>query len=301
MSTDGDLLTEDINPQTDDIDTRSTAAILRRINEEDAKVSLAVSLVLPAIEQVVERVVAAFNAGGRLIYVGAGTSGRLAALDAAECPPTYGTDPQQVQAVIAGGPAAMTSSIEGAEDDALQGARDIDALAVKDTDVVLGIAASGRTPYVVGALQRAHARGACTAALVGNPQGPIAAAAQLVIAPETGPEVVAGSTRMKAGTAQKMILTMISTTAMIRTGHTYRNLMVDMQARNSKLRQRACRIVSQATGVDQETAERTLAAADGQMKTAIVMLTAGVGAAQARDRLQQADGRVRQALQNGQP
>jgi N-acetylmuramic acid 6-phosphate etherase len=204
-----------------------------------------------------------------------------------------------VQALLAGAPAALTRSVEGAEDDEAQGAREVDALAVDGRDVVLGIAASGRTPFVVGALRRARERGAWTAALVANPDGPVPAAAALVIAPRTGPEVIAGSTRMKAGTAHKMVLNMISTTAMIRTGHTYGNLMVNVQATNSKLRERARRIVAQATGVDMDTAARSLAEANGQVKTAIVMLLASVPAAEARERLARAGGIVRQALQSG--
>ena len=293
------MTTEDLNPRTVDIDTLPTFQILRRINAEDATVAAAVERELPAIAAVVDRVVDAFRAGGRLIYVGAGTSGRLGVLDAAECPPTYSTDPRQVQALLAGAPAALTRSVEGAEDDEAQGAREVDALAVDGRDVVLGIAASGRTPYVVGALRRARERGAWTAALVANPDGPVAATAELVIAPRTGPEVIAGSTRMKAGTAHKMVLNMISTAAMIRTGHTYGNLMVNVQATNSKLRERVRRIVAQATGVDAETAARALAEADGQVKTAIVMLLAGVPAAEARERLARADGVVRRALQSG--
>jgi N-acetylmuramic acid 6-phosphate etherase len=293
------VTTEDRHPRTVDIDTLPTSQILRRINAEDATVAPAVARELPAIEVVVDRVVDAFRAGGRLIYVGAGTSGRLGVLDASECPPTFSTDPHQVQAVLAGAPAALTRSVEGAEDDEAQGAREVDALAVDGRDVVLGIAASGRTPYVVGALRRARERGACTAALVANPDGPVAAAAELVIAPRTGPEVIAGSTRMKAGTAQKMVLNMISTAAMIHTGHTYSNLMVNVQATNSKLRERARRIVAEATGVDAETAARSLAEADGQVKTAIVMLLAGVPAAEACERLARTDGVVRRALQRG--
>jgi N-acetylmuramic acid 6-phosphate etherase len=293
------VLPEDVNPLTDDIDILDTATVLRRINEEDSSVPQAAARVLPEVEQVTERVIAAFRAGGRLIYVGAGTSGRLAALDAAECPPTYGVDPRQIQAIIAGGPATMTASVEGAEDDEDQGSRDLAAREVGERDVVLGIVASGRTPYMVGALRRARALGACTAALVGNPRGPVAETADLVIAPDTGSEVVAGSTRMKAGTAQKMILTMISTTTMIRTGHTFHNLMVGMHAGNSKLRGRALRMISQATGADGETARRALDAADGQIKTAIVMLTDRTTAAQARERLARADGVVRKALRNG--
>ncbi len=291
------MITEERNPRTGDIDTLSVAEILRRINDEDAMVAAAVARTLPAIEAVVERVAAAFAAGGRLIYVGAGTSGRLGALDAAECPTTYGTDPRQVRALLAGGPAAMTGAIEGAEDDEAGGARDVDALEVDGRDVVVGIAASGRTPYVVGALRRAGARGACAAALVGDGAVPVAAVAQIVISPITGPEVVTGSTRMKAGTAQKLVLNMISTAAMIRTGHTYGNLMVDMQVRNDKLRERAARIVAQATGASAAVAADALAETDGEVKTAIVMLAAGVTAAAARERLVGARGVVRAALE----
>lgn len=290
------MTTEDNNSRTADLDTLPVGEILRRINAEDATVAAAVAAELPVVEQVVERVVQALESGGRLIYTGAGTSGRLGMLDAAECPPTYGVDPSTIQGLLAGGPMAMTTSVEAAEDDEAQGAREIDALGVGAHDVVIGIAASGRTPYVTGALRRARARGACAVALVGNPDGSVAAAAELVIAPRTGPEVVAGSTRMKAGTAQKLVLNMISTAAMVRTGHTYGNLMVDMQASNGKLRDRARRIVVEATGADPDEAARALSAAGGHAKTAIVMLLAGVDAAEARDRLDRAGGWVRRAL-----
>jgi N-acetylmuramic acid 6-phosphate etherase len=245
----------------------------------------------------VKRVIEAFQMGGRLIYVGAGTSGRLGVLDAAECPPTYGTNPQQVQALIAGGQSAMTSSVEAAEDDEDQGAREIASLGVDPHDVVLGIAASGRTPYVVGALRQARSQGAFAVALVGNRIGPVASAADLVIAPQTGPEVVAGSTRMKAGTAQKLVLNMISTTAMICTGHTFGNLMVDMHAKNSKLRSRARAMVMKATGVSEHEAVQSLMEAGGEVKTAIVMRLAGLTAPEARERLSRAGGAVRRALQ----
>lgn len=290
--------TEDVNPRTVDVDVAPTAEVLRLINAEDARVAAAVAAELPAIEAVVERVVAAFAAGGRLIYVGAGTSGRLGVLDAAECPPTYGTDPRQVRALLAGGDAAMTRSVEAAEDDEEQGAREITALHVDARDVVVGIAASGSTPYVVGALRAARARGAATAALVGTRDGTVAAAAEIVIAPHTGPEVVVGSTRMKAGTAQKLVLNMISTAAMIRTGRTYHNLMVDMKATNRKLRWRAHHIVVQAAGTDEETARRALEEAGGEVKVAIVMLLAGLSPADARQRLARAQGVVRRALED---
>jgi len=291
-----DVTTEDINPRTVDIDLVSTAEMLRRINAEDARVAEAVGRELVSVEAVVERVVAALTAGGRLIYVGAGTSGRLGVLDAAECPPTYGTDPRQVQAVLAGGPVAMTRSVEAAEDDEEQGAGAVETLGVGTRDVVLGIASSGRTPYVVGALRRARARGSYTAALVGNADGPVAAMAHVVIAPQTGPEVVAGSTRLKAGTAQKLVLNMISTAVMIRMGHTLGNLMVDMRATNTKLRARAQRIVVHATGRAANDVARALGDADGEVKTAIVMLRADIGADEARYRLARAHGVVRGAL-----
>ena len=290
------MRTEEINRRTLHIDTLPTGEILRLINEEDATVAGAVARELPAIEAVVERVVAAFRAGGRLIYVGAGTSGRLGMLDAAECPPTYGIPAWQVQALLAGAPASMTTSVEDAEDDEAAGGRAVADLQVDARDVVLGIASSGRTPYVVGALRQARSLGACTAALVANAAGPVAAAADLVIAPRTGPEVIAGSTRMKAGTAQKLVLNMISTTALIRTGHTYGNLMVDMQARNSKLRTRSRRIVAQATHCDDATAERALDTADGEVKTAILMLLTGMPASEAREKLARTGGILRRAV-----
>ena len=291
------LSTEDVNPRTVAIDVLPTSEILHLINDEDALVAAAVACEIPAIAAVVERVVATFGAGGRLIYAGSGTSGRLAVLDAAECPPTYGTSPRQVQALLAGAPASMTTSVEGAEDDDGRGAAAIAELRVDARDTVLGIASSGRTPYVVGALREARARGACTAALVANASGPVADAAELVIAPQTGPEVIAGSTRMKAGTAQKLVLNMISTAAMIRTGHTFGNLMVDMQPGNSKLRARARRIVAQATGCEAAQAGRALDDAGGEVKTAILMLLAGMPAHEARDRLGRSGGVLRRAAE----
>ncbi len=289
-------MTEDINPRSVDIDLLPTAEILRRINEQDALVTGAVAAELGAIEAVVEAVVAAFARGGRLIYVGSGTSGRLGALDAVECPPTYGTPPEQVQVLLAGGAGAITASAAAAEDDADAGARAVASLTVGARDVVLGIAASGRTPYVVGALRAARAGGAVTAALVGNRDGPVAAVAELVIAPRTGPEIVTGSTRMKAGTAQKMVLNMISTAAMIRTGRTYGNLMVSLQTINAKLQARGRRVVAQATGLTLDEAARLLGQAGGEVKTAIVMQRGGLSADEARAALARADGMVRRAL-----
>ena len=288
--------TEEPNARTGAIDTLGPLDILRLISEEDAAVPAAVARELPRIAAAVEQVVRAFRAGGRLIYVGAGSSGRLGVLDAAEIPPTYGTDPGQVVALLAGGAAAMARSVEFAEDDEGRGGEEVDALAVTGRDVLVGIAASGSTPYVAGALRRGRARGAYAIALVGNADGPVARAADLVIAPQTGPEVVTGSTRMKAGTAQKLILNMLSTTAMICTGHTYGNLMVNMRASNDKLRERMRRIVATAAGTDREMAAQALSMADDEMKTAIVMLLANVGAGEARLRLGRASGVVRDAL-----
>jgi N-acetylmuramic acid 6-phosphate etherase len=288
--------TERVNARTAAIDTLSALEILRLISEEDATVPAAVARELPAIAACVERVAYALRNGGRLIYAGAGSSGRMGVLDAAECYPTYGVDSSQVLALLAGGPAAMTSSVEAAEDNAAQGGEDVDALDVNGQDVVVGIAASGHTPYVVGVLRRARERGAYAVALVGNSAGLVASAADLVIAPETGPEVIAGSTRMKAGTAQKLVLNMISTTAMILTGRTFGNLMVNMRAVNDKLRERMRRIVAEAGQVDLEAAEAALAASDYDMKTAIVMLLSGVDAAEARLRLDRASGVVRDAV-----
>lgn len=295
------VTTEEINPRTVDIDVLPTGEILRRINEEDALVAGAVAAELAVIGVVVERVVVAFRQAGRLIYVGAGTSGRLAVLDAAECPPTYGTPPHQVQASLAGGMSAMTQSAEAAEDDEARGESEIIARRVDARDVVLGVAASGRTPYVVGALRAARSRGACTVALVGKRDGPVAATADLVIAPDTGPEVVTGSTRMKAGTAQKLVLNMISTAAMIRTGHTYGNLMVDMQTSNAKLRARARRIVAQATDAPLAVAADVIEQADGEIKTAIIMYRTGHSAADARRILARAGGVVRLVLASDTP
>jgi N-acetylmuramic acid 6-phosphate etherase len=284
-----------VNPRTRDIDIWPTGDILKRINEEDALVAAAVAAELPSIEALVDRIVPSLQVGGRLIYVGAGSSGRLAVLDAAECPPTYGTATWQVQALLAGAPEALTQAVEAVEDDEVKGSDAMDELEIGPNDVVIGVAASGRTPYVRGALLQARLRGAFTAALVGNPGG-VAEAAEIVIAPLTGPEVIAGSTRMKAGTAQKMVLNMISTATMIRLGRTFGNLMVDMQARNSKLRRRAEHMVAYASGVDTAEAARALDEANGELKTAIVLLFAGIPADAARVRLAEAQGVVRKAL-----
>jgi N-acetylmuramic acid 6-phosphate etherase len=290
-------ISEDINLRSRSIDSLPTLEVLRLINDEDAQVAGAVARQMTDIAAVVDSAVAALSAGGRLIYVGAGTSGRLAVLDAAECIPTFGLEPGRVLAVLAGGPAAMTASIEAAEDDADAGSQAMRDHGVGPKDLVLGIASSGRTPFVVGALRQARELGAAGAALVGNADGPVAAAATLVIAVHTGAEVLAGSTRMKAGTAQKMVLNMISTAAMVRLGRTYGNLMVDLRATNEKLRVRACRIVAAAAETDEETAARALAEAAGEVKTAIVTLKTRASPAQARIRLANAHGVLRKALE----
>jgi len=289
-------ITESINPATRDIDTLPTRRIVAAIAAEDALVVPAVAAVGDAIAQLADIVVERIRRGGQLIYAGAGTSGRLGALDAAECPPTFGTDPAQVLALIAGGPAALSQAIEGAEDSAEQGARDVAALDVGPDDVLLGIAASGATPYVLGAVAEARRRGAFAAGLVCTNPSPLAEAVELAIAPIVGPEVIAGSTRMKAGTAEKLVLNALSTTVMIRLGKIFGNLMVDLRPTNAKLRRRATRIIAAATGLDLDTAQRLLDAAGGEVKTAIVAALAGVDADEARRRLMAGEGFVRRTL-----
>lgn len=289
-------MTEGRSPYTE-LDALSTREILEIINEEDQKVPEAVGKEIPKIERAVEMIVEAFSRGRRLFYIGAGTSGRLGVLDASECPPTFGVSPGMVQGIIAGGDAALRRSVEEAEDRAEDGARDIARAGVGPGDVVVGIAASGRTPYVIGALQEARRRGAATVALVCNPRAEMEAYADVVIAPVVGPEVLMGSTRMKAGTAQKLVLNMLSTTAMIRSGKAYSNLMVDLQASNEKLIARAVRIIQLATGCPKEEAEEAFRAAKGRAKPAIVMLLAGVGPDEAEALLDEARGFVRRALE----
>ena len=295
------LLTEQNNPATWDIDLADTEQILRLINAEDSKVAAAVGRELPFIAQAVEAIVDAFRRGGRLFYVGAGTSGRLGILDAAECPPTFGTPPELVQAIIAGGEAAVFRAQEGAEDRREDGAAEIAHRGVGADDVVCGIAASARTPFVVGALQEAAARSATTILVTTNPRAhvqtmEVARYARILICPEVGPEVIAGSTRMKSGTAQKMVLNMLTTAAMIRLGKTYHNIMVDLQPTNAKLRERAKRILMMLTGTDYATAERTLQHANWNTKLALLMLLSGLPADAARQLLERAGGVVRKAL-----
>jgi N-acetylmuramic acid 6-phosphate etherase len=290
-------LTEAANPATRAIDSLSAREIVALISAEDQQVAPAVAAVGDAIAEVAERAAAGIRRGGRLIYVGAGTSGRLGVLDAAECPPTYSTPPEMVVGVIAGGEPALTHAVEAVEDDPANGRRDIAALEVGPDDVVVGLAASGRTPYVLGAVAEARARGAYTAGVTCSHPSPLSGAVDTVIAPIVGPEVVTGSTRMKAGTAQKLVLNSISTTVMIRLGKTYGNLMVDLQPLNAKLRRRSVNIVASITGLGQEQARAALVAAGHELKTALVMSLAGVGPDEARARLRASGGHVRAALE----
>lgn len=290
------LTTEGRNPRTLDIDTLSTEEMLRVINEEDRTVAEAVGEEIPNIAKAVDAIAEAMRAGGRLFYVGAGTSGRLGVLDAAECPPTFGTDPEQVQALMAGGERAFIEAIEGAEDDKEQGAADLKERGVGERDVVVGIAASGRTPYVIGAMEAAKAAGAKVVALVCNKGSQMEKLADIKIAPVVGPEVVMGSTRLKAGTAQKLVLNMLSTGAMIRLGKVYSNLMINMQPTNEKLVHRAVRIVQLATETEEDVAADLLAKAGQRIDVAIVMHEAGVDAEKAQELLAKTEGKVRDAL-----
>jgi N-acetylmuramic acid 6-phosphate etherase len=290
------LATEQRNPATMAIDVASTSDILRMIHEEDRRVPLAVERELPYIEQAVELIIGAFSRGGRLLYVGAGTSGRLGVLDAAECPPTFGTDPGLIRGIIAGGDAAMFRAQEGAEDDPARAAEDIDALHVNGSDVVCGIAASRRTPYVVAAVARAKAHGARTIYVTTNPRSGFDLDVDVAICPDVGPEVIMGSTRMKSGTAQKLVLNMLTTAAMIRLGKVYENMMVDLQLTNRKLVERARRILMLATGAGYDEACAALEKAGGHVKTALVMMQGGYEVEEARRRLEQAGGFVRRAL-----
>jgi len=291
--------TEAINERTRDFDLRPLLAQARLMNAEDRRVPDAVAAVLPQIVDAVTRIAQALRRGGRLLYAGAGTSGRLAALDAAECPPTFGTDPEQVQAVLAGAPDGLTEAVEDAEDDERAGAREMDARAVGPEDVLVGLSASGTTPYVLAAVRRARARGATTIAVTCVADSPLAAACDLGIVPLVGPEVIAGSTRLKAGTAQKLVLNMLSTLAMVQLGKVYGNLMVDLRATNAKLRRRAVRIVAAAAGVAEPEAAEALARAGGRVPVAIVMLAGGTTAEEAAARLARAEGSIRRALAGG--
>jgi N-acetylmuramic acid 6-phosphate etherase len=290
------LITEQGNPRSQGLDQKGSLEILRLLNREDARVAGAVRRELPKIARGVDAVVRSLRAGGRLFYVGAGTSGRLAVLDAAECPPTFGTPPRMVRALIAGGRRAMLHAVEGAEDSAANGARDLAKAGLRRGDVVIGIAASGTTPYVLGAMRFARRKGATTIALASNPRSPLARQAQIAIVPETGTEVVAGSTRMKAGTAQKMVLNMLSTASMVRLGRVYGNRMIYLEASNEKLRRRTARILEEAAGVDASTAKHALRQTRHNLPLALVMLKTGLSLPEARRRLGQTGGNVRQAL-----
>jgi anhydro-N-acetylmuramic acid kinase len=293
----GPAQTEARNPRTLDIDQIPTLEMLRRINAEDRRVPEAVALQLPAIAEAVDRIAERMQRGGRLIYMGAGTSGRLGLVDASECPPTYNTPPSLVIGLIAGGTRAFTEAVEGGEDNAEAGARDLQRLDVGPNDTVVGLAASGRTPYVIGGLEEARQRGALTVSLACNHPSALEAVADIAIHPVVGPEAIAGSTRMKAGTAQKMVLNLLSTGVMVRLGKTYSNLMVDVQATNKKLRQRARRIVAEACGIAVEEAAAALDRCDGEVKTAIVAHLGEMAPEEARARLQAAGGVTRAALE----
>ena len=290
------LTTETRNQKTMALDTLSVKEVLSLMNQEDQKVPLAIEKVLPQIESAVKVIVKNFQAGGRLIYMGAGTSGRLGVLDAAECVPTFGTDPEMVQGLIAGGMSAMTVAVEGAEDSVELGQKDLEALKLTAHDTVVGIAASGRTPYVVGGLDYAKQVGAATVSLACNTSAVISGHAETAIEVDVGPEVLTGSTRLKSGTAQKLILNMLSTVSMVGIGKVYKNLMVDVKPTNEKLVERAKRIIVQATDCSQATAEKAFTEADQDVKLAIVMVLTDMRKDEAAKRLKRAKGFVRQAV-----
>jgi N-acetylmuramic acid 6-phosphate etherase len=300
VSKSGDLSrlgTERANPAASELDAGSALEMARVINSEDARVAPAVERALPEIARAIDAIAQALSRGGRLLYVGAGTSGRIAALDASECPPTFNTPPQMVQYVIAGGSRALARAAEMNEDSPRLGRRDLAKKRPTKKDVVVGISASGRTPYTLGALEYARERGATTVAVTGNPGSPMEGAAEIAIVVETGPEVVAGSTRMKAGTAQKLVLNMLSTGAMTRLGYVYGNLMVNVHLKNRKLAERGLAILKQAAGLDRQAANQALKAAGNSVPVALVMLKAGVNRAQAKRRLAAALGNVRRAIE----
>ena len=290
------MLTEQRNPASTDIDVLPALEIVRIINQQDQQVALAVEKCLPQIAQAVEKIAAAFQRGGRLIYVGAGTSGRLGVLDASECPPTFGVSGEMVVGLIAGGERALRYPIEGAEDDPQAAVKDLQVIDFNEKDVLVGIAASGRTPYVIGALNYAKQLGAHCVAIASNPNSAMAQIADIAIETLVGAEVLTGSSRMKSGTAQKMVLNMLTTGAMILYGKCYQNLMVDVQVSNQKLQARAIRIVMQATDCDKTTAEQTLAQTNGHAKLAIMMILSGQPKENAVRLLQTHQGKLREAL-----
>lgn len=290
------LITEQRNPNTADIDQLDALGIVQKMNQEDEQVALAVKACLPQIAQAVEKIVHAFKQGGRLVYIGAGTSGRLGVLDASECPPTFGVPPEMVVGIIAGGERALRHPIEGAEDDKNAGKTDLEHIAFSSKDVLVGIAASGRTPYVIGALEYANSLGATTVAIASNPQSAMGQIAQIAIETVVGAELLTGSSRLKSGTAQKLVLNMLSTASMVLIGKCYQNLMVDVQASNEKLKARAIRIVMQATECDKATAEQVLLETGGNAKLAIMMILSQLDKANAQQLLNQQQGKLRQAL-----
>jgi N-acetylmuramic acid 6-phosphate etherase len=288
--------TEQRNAASKDLDRMTAREIVRLMNREDRQVAVAVGQELSAIARAVDAIVDAIRKGGRLIYVGAGSSGRMGVLDAAECPPTFGIPPKLVMAVIAGGRRAITRAVEGAEDSERNGERDLRAKKLTRRDVVVGIAASGTTPYVVGALKFARKGGAATVAVTSNLRMPVGRLAKIVIAPEVGPEVLTGSTRLKAGTSQKMVLNMLSTAVMARLGHVYENLMIDMMLTNEKLANRAVRILAEASGKSVSAAEHALRAAGHDLRVGLVMLKRGVRAREAKRLIFVSGRNLRQAL-----
>ncbi|MER8612149.1 N-acetylmuramic acid 6-phosphate etherase [Mesorhizobium sp. M0435] len=290
------LVSEDRNPKTMDIDLLPTLEVLRKINDEDKGVAAAVEKVIPDIAAAVDRIVSAFQKGARLVYMGAGTSGRLGVLDASECPPTFGVPEDMVMGLIAGGVDALVHSAEGAEDDPKQGIKALQDIKLTAGDVVVGIAVSGRTPYVIGGLTYAKQVGATTVALSCNPRSTIAGIADIAISPVVGPEVLTGSTRLKSGTAQKLVLNMLSTASMIRIGKSYQNLMVDLNPSNKKLIARAVRIVMQTTGCAAQQARQALDQTGNDVKLAILVTITGMGVEEARKALAKAGGFLRKAI-----
>ena len=290
------LITEQRNPNSMQLDSLSAQELVALINREDQQVALAVEKCLPQIASAVEKIVTAFERGGRLVYVGAGTSGRLGVLDASECPPTYGVKPEMVVGLIAGGDHALRHPIEGAEDNVQQGQADLEEIDFSARDVLVGIAASGRTPYVLGALNYAKQLGATTVSIASNPNSKMAEVADIAIETVVGPEVLTGSSRMKSGTAQKLVLNMLTTASMVLIGKCYQNLMVDVQASNEKLKARALKIVMEVTECDNETAANVLAKANGKVKLSILMQLSGLDALEAQSLLDKSNGKLRQAL-----
>ena len=290
------LITEQRNPNSMHVDSLSALEIVQLMNEEDKQVPLAIEKCLPQIAQAVECIVAAFQQGGRLVYIGAGTSGRLGVLDASECPPTFGVSPEMVKGIIAGGERALRHPIEGAEDSKAQAEVDLQTIQLSSKDVLVGIAASGRTPYVIGALEYAKSLGSVTVSIASNPNSAMANIVDIAIDTVVGPEVLTGSSRLKSGTAQKLVLNMLTTASMILMGKCYQNLMVDVQASNEKLKTRAIRIVMQATDCDKSLAEETLKQADQNAKLAIMMILSGLDRVQAEALLEKHHGKLQLAL-----